>query len=78
MSEQHVRIVERTRPNGRKQYIIQQKHFLFRWSWVDAWLNSWAGASCQDYFDTLEEAKKNLCWFDGTSFPDKVVKSSEL
>jgi hypothetical protein len=69
------RIVERTSPNGRKEYVIQQRHFLFRWLWVDARVNSFfgAGASCSDSWRTLEEAKENLCFFDGTSFKDRVV-----
>ena len=68
-----VRIIERIHPCGRVQYIIQQKHFLFRWRWVDAWLNSMCGASCQDYFDSLEEAKANLCFFDGTKCKETAV-----
>jgi len=68
-----VRIIERTLPNGKIKYVIQQKHFLFR-NWVDAWINSWNGADCQDSFSTLEEAKNNLCYFDGTKCIDKVVK----
>jgi hypothetical protein len=67
------RIVKRTGPGGRIQYIIQQKHFLFRWWWVDAWINSSCGAWCQDYFDTLEEAQTNLCYFDGTPTKESVV-----
>ena len=61
----HARIVKRTHADGIVKYIIQQKHFIFRW-WVDAWINSSCGAWCKDDFDTYEEAKKNLCYFDGT------------
>ena len=68
-----VRIVKREGVDGRISYVIQQKHFLFRWWWVDAWVNSSCGASCQDYFDTQEEAKDNLCYFDGTKTIDKVI-----
>lgn len=67
------RIIKRTGPDGRVQYIIQQKHFLFRWWWVDAWLNSSCGAYCTDDFDTLEEAQANLCYFDGTPCKETVV-----
>ena len=70
-----VRIIERTYPDGFKEYVIQQKHFLFRWLWVDAWINSSAGASCRYSWPTLEEAKANLCFFDGTKYPDVVVVS---
>jgi len=75
MDKMKARIIERISPNGRKKFIIQQKHFLFRWWWVDAWINSSTGAYCTDDFDTLEEAKENLCWFDGTKFKEQVVKS---
>ena len=67
------RIIERVEPGGRVKYIIQQKHFLFWWSWVDAWINSSLGTWCQDDFDSLDEAKKNLCYFDGTPFIERVV-----
>lgn len=67
------RIIERTGPSGRVQYIIQQKHSLFFWWWVDAWVNSLCGAWCTDDFDTLEEAKANLCHFDGTPTIEVVV-----
>jgi len=56
-----------------KCYVIQQKHFLFKWWWVDAWVNSSSGASCQDSFDSLEEAKNNLCYFDNTKVKEKVI-----
>jgi len=70
-----VRIVERTGPDGRIRFVIQQKHFLFRWWWVDAWINSSSGAYCTDSFDTLEEAKENICYFDGTKTIDRVVEA---
>lgn len=69
-----VRIIERTLPSGRINYVIQQKHFLFRWWWVDAWINSMDGAWCTDSFNTLEDAEKNLCYFDGTKVIEKIVK----
>jgi len=68
------RIIKRTMSNGRTRYIIQQKHFLFRWWWVDAWINSSCGAWCTDDFDTLKEAKENICYFDGTPVKEEVVK----
>lgn len=67
------RIVERTHPDGGKTYVIQQRHFLFRWLWVDAWLNSWELGDCKDTFLTLREAEENLRYFDGTKHKDKVV-----
>jgi len=67
------RIVERTHPDGTVTFVIQQRHFLFRWSWVDAWSNILCGAACQDAFPTLGEAQRHICYFDGTRIKDKVV-----
>jgi hypothetical protein len=66
------RIVRRTDPTGNESFVIQQKHFLFRWLWVDAWINSWAGAACNDTFYSLEAAEKALPYFDGTPWIDEV------
>ena len=68
-----VRIIERILPDKRVLYVIQVRHSLFRWWWVDAWLESDCGASCKDSFSTLEEAKANLCYFDGTKCKERVV-----
>ena len=65
------RIVERTHPDGRISYIIQQRHFLFRWWWVDAWVNH--GPDCEDSFGSLEQAKKHLCYYDGSKCIDRVI-----
>lgn len=71
------RIVKKTYLDGRISFVIQQKHFLFRWLWVDAWINSSSGAACRDYFPTLEEAERNLCYFDGSKTKIEVVFESE-
>ena len=67
------RIIKRTNVDDTIEYVIQEKHFLFRWMWVDAWVNSTCGAFCTDSFDTMEEAEKNLCYFDGTKIKEEVV-----
>lgn len=67
------RIIERTNVDGRKEYVIQQKHFIFRWLWVDASINSSCGAACRDSFSTFEEAKNNLCYFDGSKCTERVI-----
>jgi len=67
------RIIERTYVDGKVVYVVQQKHYLFRWWWVDAWLNSSSGVSCNDSFSTLEEAKRNLCYFDGSKPTERVI-----
>lgn len=70
------RIVERNYADGIKKYVIQQKHFLFSWQQVDAQVNSSNGAACNDSFPSLEEAKKNLCYFDGSKYDDIVVETN--
>lgn len=70
------RIVEIVRPDGEVRYEIQQKHWLFRWMWVGAGCNSW-DYYVRDSFLTLKEAKKNLCWFDGTQSKAKVICECE-
>ena len=67
-----VRIVKRTSINGDVSYVIQQKHFIFFWWWVDAGYNSLT--ECIDTFATLEKAKKYLCYFDGTKVKDEVIE----
>ena len=68
-----VRIVMKTFPNGNRRYVIQQKHFLFRWMWVDAWANSFS-VGVRYSFPTLEEAKQNLCYFDDTKTKIEVIE----
>jgi len=68
-------IIKRTIPyENRVSYVIQQKHSLFRWWWVDASINSICGANCQDSFGSIEEAKKNLCRFDGSPMTEEVIE----
>ena len=74
----NARILERTAPDGRKTYVIQQRHGWFRWRWVDAWVNSWDGAVCQDSFFTLEDAQRNLCFFDGTPYTERVMPNAQV
>ena len=48
-------------------YQIKQRHFIFFWWWVPAWINSSLGASAPpDTYKTLEEAQKNMYLYDGT------------
>jgi len=68
------RIIERTHPSGRKEWMIQQKHWLLRWRWVDASANSSLGKDGPiDHFRTFEEAKASLWMFDGSKPTDKIV-----
>lgn len=69
----NTRIVERTMPGGNVVFVIQQQHFLFRWWWVDAWVNSLNGPDCTDTFLSLDEAERALPFFDKTLVSDRVV-----
>jgi hypothetical protein len=68
-----VRIVERTHPGGRVEYLIQVPHWLFRWMWVDPWVNEESAYSAKTSFRSLEEAKENLWMFDGSEPIDKII-----
>ena len=68
-----VRIVKRIHSDKSIEYVIQQKHFLFFWWWVDAWMND--DVSTEDSFDTLEEAENNLCYFNGSKMVEEVIKN---
>ena len=67
------RILKVTGVDGSIEFVIQQKHWLFFWTWCSAWINSWDGACCRDTFPTLEEAQKNLCYFDGSVYQTEIV-----
>lgn len=67
------RIVEITRPDGQVVYQIQQKHWLLRWIWVGVGCNSW-DTYVQDTYSCLEDAKKQLCWYDGTKNKYRVLE----
>ena len=67
----NTRIIKRTMFDGKIKFTIQQKHFLSFWWWVDAWVNN--DVSTTDSFSSLEEAQKNLCYFDGTKIKQEII-----
>lgn len=69
--KKNTRIIKRTLPDNTVKFVIQQRHFLFRWWWVDAWINN--SVEYEDSFDTFEEAEKNICYFDGTKCKETVI-----
>ena len=75
MNKMTARIVKKTNVDGRIEFTIQQRHFLFFWWWVDAWMNN--DVSTTDSFSTYEEAKKNLCYFDGTKVKQEIINLSK-
>lgn len=66
------RIVKIEHVDKKIEYQIQQRHFLFYWWWVPAWMNSF-NTSIVDTFRTLDEAKSNLCYFGGGKEKVSVV-----
>ena len=65
------RIIKRTYVDGEIEFTIQQRHFLFFWWWVDAWVNNDVWTT--DSFSTLEEAKKNLCYFNKSKVKQEIL-----
>lgn len=64
-----VRIVKRTHLTERVTYVIQRKHWLLFWLWMDAWDSPFL----QYEFSSLDKAKENLRFFDGSGDVDEVV-----
>lgn len=60
------RIIRRKLP-AHDIFVIQMKHPIYIWKWVDAWIV--LGESVKDYFDTLGEAQEKLELFK--NFPSK-------
>ena len=61
------RIVEKE-INGKISYTVEQRHFIFRFWWVDAWVNSLDGACFTDTFDNKPEAQQLLDFLQGKGF----------
>ena len=76
MSKIECRIIKTTLPNGREYYTIEQKkkRFFGGYKWKEASL--WDDECLRTLYDTLEEAQKNLCWYDGTKTKTEVVSTS--
>ena len=65
------RIIKRTKVSGSIHYVIQQRHWFFRWLWVAGWINN---LSAVDTFPTLESARANMRYFDGSRSTDEVIE----
>ena len=65
-----VRIVERTKEDGTKVYVIQCRYRIFFWKDANGGSPRYR---VRDNYPTLESAKENLCHFDGTKIKEKVV-----
>ena len=61
-----LRIVELIYPNGNKAYQIQKKHWLVKNKWISVDDGCAPYSTDTSTYLTLEEAKKHLCYFDGT------------
>ncbi len=64
-----LRIVKKTDIDGEELYVIQRKYFLI--GWMDA--TTFNSTDFVDTFDSLEEAKENLSYFDGS-----ITKKEEV
>ena len=63
------RVIERTDIDGRVHYVIQRKYL---WWWGDA-IILYSNHSRTASFDTLEQAKRHLCYFDGTKVKERII-----
>jgi len=66
------RIVERTDPIGSVSYVIQVRHWLFKWLWVDTDYGYGSYGRMRSY-PTLDAANKWLPWYDGTRERNRVI-----
>lgn len=67
------RIIKRTYPDNRIEYVIQRKNIWTLFDWVDAAYSCVSMDNCRDSFSTLEEAKGNLCLVDGTKTKEDIL-----
>lgn len=70
--KKELRILEITKPNGDKRYIIQKRRFVFRWLWVGMRYPK-RGLSHVHEYSYLEDAKEDLHLYDGTKDKFKEV-----
>lgn len=75
MKTKKVRIIERTNVDGEKDWLIQHRHWLFKSRWVYA-QQYFESGSMDATFYSLKEAKKHLCYYDG-SLPKYRVLSDK-
>lgn len=65
------RILKITSPVGMVWYAIQRKRKLFKWTW-------WADVPCDQFssnsYTTLEAAKLQQKWYDGTPWKKEIVE----
>lgn len=67
------RILKITDFDGKVSYEIQQRHFLWKWLWVNACENFPEGVSGPTWFDDYEKAKEHLIYFNGTKKMKEVM-----
>lgn len=67
-----IRIIKRINLDKTIDYIIQKKLFWW-WYKCSLCIGTCHGSFQKDCFDSLEEAQKNLCYFDGSKCKEKVV-----
>jgi hypothetical protein len=74
MNKIECRIIKNTRPDGREYYTIEQKkkRFFGGYKWKEAGFGEGWGRTT---YETLEDAKENLCWYDGRGTKTEVVST---
>jgi hypothetical protein len=65
MKKRPTRIIEHTRPSGTQYYTVQFKRFGIWFTYDDEWTGS---------YTTLEDARKAICWCDGTKFTKRIIE----
>lgn len=68
------RIIERIDIDGRHEYVIQKKLWIFGWRWCDA--ANWTNTYKSDTYKTIEDARRNLCHFDGSKPREFVIEEA--
>jgi hypothetical protein len=58
---------------GNTYYVIQKRHWLARWIWIDAGRDS---MYTDDYYDTLEDAEANIQHYLPPKFNIEVIKEN--
>lgn len=75
-------------PDGRIEFTIQQRHFLFFWWWVDAWVNNdvyividqdmHSYESILGIYDTFEGAMNCNAWSNRGIVPNQNGEGGSL
>lgn len=71
----NIRIVERTNLGGILTYVVQERHFLLKFLWVDASINY---ENARDTFNTYQDAENYIKTRINGKVPDRVVDAWKI